>query len=238
VPVSVEEGIASELGITLGDQLTFDVQGLSITTEVANLRKVDWRRIQPNFFVVFPPGVLEDAPNFHIVATHVPSSEVSAQLQRAVIKQFPNVSAIDLTLVLETMDSILDKIMFVVRFMALLTVATGLLVLTGAVLTGKYQRLQESVLLRTLGASRKQIQRILLAEYLFLGLFASLTGAILSVGSSWALAKFVFEMQYSLTIPPLVITLAVVSLLVVVIGLVANRGVVQHPPLQVLRAET
>src|SRR5690606_5198137 len=102
---------------------------------------------------VFPGGVLEDAPSFHILTTRVPSREQSAAMQRAIVRQFPNVSIIDLALVLDTIDAILSKIGFVIRFMALFTVGTGIIVLIASVLTGRFQRVQEGILLRTLGAS-------------------------------------------------------------------------------------
>lgn len=237
IPVSVEKDIADDMGVTVGDELEWDVQGMPIKTRVTSLRTVDWRRVQPNFFVVFPTGALEEAPGQHILATHVKDSAQSAALQREVVKQFPNVSAIDLTFIIKTLDGIIDRVTFVIRFMAMFTVATGLLVLVGTVMTGKYQRIKESILLRTLGASRRQVQRILLSEYLFLGLFAGLTGALLAIGGSWALARFMFKIDYSLAVVPLLVALGVVSLLTVVTGLIANRGVVTHPPLEILRSE-
>lgn len=164
VPVSVEEGIAKELGVGLGDELIWDLQGVPIRSTVASLREVDWRRVQPNFFVVFPAGPMDDAPAFHVLVTRVESAEDSARLRRAVVERYPNVSAIDITLVLRTLDQILGKITFVIRFMAMFTVATGLLVLVSAVLSGRWQRVRESILLRVLGATRQQVLWILLSE--------------------------------------------------------------------------
>jgi putative ABC transport system permease protein len=237
VPVSLEEGIARTLHVGLGDELVFDVQGLPVRTVVASLREVDWRRLQPNFFVVFPLGVLEDAPSFYVLVTRVGSSARSAQMQRALVQQFPNVSTIDLTLVVQTLDSLLNKIAFVVRFMALFTVGTGLIVLIASILSGRYQRLRESILLRTLGASRGQIRQMLVVEYLSLGSLASLTGILLSVTASWGLAMFVFNIQYHITLMPLLTALLAVSSLTVATGLLASRGVCDHPPLEALRAE-
>ncbi|MDB6110063.1 MAG: permease [Pedosphaera sp.] len=238
VPISVEEGVAKELQIGLGDEIVFDVQGVPITTRVASLRLVDWRRVQPNFFIVFPRGVLDDAPAMDVLVTRVPSAAESAHLQREVVKQFSNVSAIDLRLILQTLDSILGKISFVIRFMAMFTVATGLLVLVGALLTGRYQRIQESILLRTLGASRGQILKILFAEYLALGLLAALTGILLAVVAAWALSRFVFEVHFVPEAVPLLIALVVVPGLTVATGLLMSRGVLNQPPLAILRAES
>jgi putative ABC transport system permease protein len=234
-PVSLEQGIANELHVGLGDEVEFDVQGVPIKTRVASLREVNWRRVQPNFFVVFPRGVLESAPAMHVLVTRVRSAEESARLQREVVKRFPNVSAIDLSLILQTLDSILEKISFVIRFMAMFTVATGLLVLAGALLTGRYQRIQESVLLRTLGASRRQIMHILMVEYCVLGLLAALTGIILAIGASWALAQFVFKINYAPALIPLIAAFLGLPLLTVVMGFLMNRGVMSQPPLVTLR---
>ena len=124
----------------------FDVQGLPVATRVGSLRKVEWERVQPNFFVVFPAGVLEDAPQFYVMVLKTGSNEESARLQQTVVQRFPNVSAIDLALIVNMIDTILSKVAFVVRFMALFSIFTGLVVLAGAVVTGRYQRIRESVL--------------------------------------------------------------------------------------------
>lgn len=238
VPVSLENGIAQELQVGVGDQLVFDVAGVPITTRVASLREVEWRRIEPNFFVVFPRGVLESAPAMHVLVTHVASSAESARMQREVVKAFPNVSAIDLTLVLQTVDSLLGKISFAIRFLTLFTVLTGLVVLVTSLLTGRYQRMRESVLLRTLGASRGQVFRVLLVEYFSLGLLSALTGLTLSVGASWALAHWVFQVPYALEIGPLSAALALVPTITVITGFLMSRGVMNEPPLVILRSET
>ena len=196
VPISLEEGIAKDLQVGLGDPLVFDVEGVSIPARVASLREVEWRRIQPNFFVVFPLGVLDGAPAMYVLVTRVSSTQDSARMQRAVVKSFPNVSVIDLTLVLQTVDAILNKISFVIRFMAMFTVLTGLLVLVSALAAGRYQRIQESVLLRTLGASRGQIFKILLVEYLALGFLSALTGIVLAVLAAGALTRLVFHVPF------------------------------------------
>jgi putative ABC transport system permease protein len=237
IPVSVEDGIARDLKVTVGDELVWDVQGIPLATRVASLRKVDWRQVRPNFFVVFPGGSLEAAPAMHVLATRVANAGESARMQRELVRAFPNVSAIDLTLVLQTLDGILTKVGFVIRFMALFTVATGLIVLAGAVLTGRWQRVQESILLRTLGATRAQIRRILFAEYFALGLLAALTGVVLSVGSSWALAKFAFKADYVVAVLPLAVAVFAVTTVTVLVGLATSRGIADEPPLEILRRE-
>ena len=107
--VSLEEGIAQRLKVRLGDELVFDVQGLPVATRVGSLRKVEWERVQPNFFVVFPAGVLEDAPQFYVMVLKTGSNEESARLQQTVVQRFPNVSAIDLALIVNMIDTILEQ---------------------------------------------------------------------------------------------------------------------------------
>jgi putative ABC transport system permease protein len=235
--VSLEEGVAKRLQVALGDELIFDVQGLPVPTRVGSLRQVEWERVQPNFFVVFPAGVLEDAPQFHVMVLRTQDNEQSARLQQAVVQQLPNVSAIDLSLIVGLIDTILSKVAFVVRFMALFSIFTGLVVLAGAVITGRYQRVQESVLLRTLGASRRQVVQILLVEYLFLGGLAAFTGLVLSWGASWALARFVFEAPLAPIVRPSLLALLLITALTVLIGMFNSRGIATRSPLEVLRAE-
>lgn len=237
VRVSLEERIARELQVGVGDHLTFDVQGLPVSVTVGSIRSVAWRTFQPNFFVLFPTGVLEDAPQFHVIVTRTDSRQQSAGLQRELIRQYPNVSAIDLSLVLETIDSVLDRLSFVIRFMAMFSILTGILVMITAVISGRYQRLRECVLLRTLGASRRQIRRILLIEYFFMGLFSAVTGLLLSLVASWALAFFAFDAPFALRPAVPAAVCLVVILLTIVVGLTNSRGILDHPPLAVLRSE-
>ncbi len=239
VPVSLEEGLARDLQLKLGDEIVFDVQGVPVKTFVGSLRQVEWRRMQPNFFVVFPEGVLESAPKFHIMALRVASAEQSARVQQAVVRALPNVSAIDLGLIMQTIDAVYSKASFVVEFLAFFTVVTGVIVLAGAVLIGRHQRVRESVLLRTLGATKSQVNRIMLAEYLALGSLGAAVGALLAVGANWALAYYVFEVKWAA--PSVVVLLggwAVVSTVTVATGLFSSRGICDQPPLEILRQET
>lgn len=236
-PISIEKGIAQELGVTLGDEITFDVQGIPMTGRIHAIREVDWRRVQPNFFVVFPPSALRDAPASHIVTSRVGSPAQSAQLQRSIVEAFPNVSAIDVSLVLQTLDAIFSRISFAVQFMASFTIVTGLLVLIGTILTGRYQRIRESVLLRSLGASRWQVLQVLLAEHLALGVLSAGVGVGLAAAAGWALTHFVFRVAFIPAWGSLVCAIIIVPAVSAAIGLLASRGILNHPPLQVLRAE-
>lgn len=235
--ISLEEGYANRINVDLGDTILFNVQGMLIPTIVGSFREVNWSRMQTNFRVVFPTGVLEDAPQFHVLMTRVPSSNISARYQTAIVRNFPNVSVIDLELILSVLDELFSKIGFVIKFMAGFSMATGWIVLISSVLTSRNQRLKETVLLRTLGADRKQIMTITALEYFFLSILAVGTGLVLAVGSSWALAIYSFETNFSPQLVPIVILFLIICLIVVATGLLSNRKALNHPPLEILRKE-
>jgi putative ABC transport system permease protein len=235
--ISVEHRFAERNNIKVGDTMVFNVQGSIISTIVGSLREVDWNRIQTNFLIVFPTGVLEQAPQFHVIMTRTENKEASAKFQQKLVQQFPNVSVIDLTLVLSILDNLLEKVGFVVKFMAGFSIITGLLVLIASVLISKYQRVQESVLLRTIGASRRQIFFITAIEYFLLGVLAAATGIVLSIIGSWALAEYIFDTKFTPDIWSLLGVVAAVSLLTMLIGLANSRGVVGRPPLEILREQ-
>ena len=238
IPVSLEKGIAQTLRVVVGDSLQFNLQGVSLPTRVASIREVDWERLEPNFFVVFPEGVLEDAPQFYAAVARVETGPASARLQRAVVERFPNVSLIDLTLVLNTLEALLDKVSAAIRFVALFTILTGAAVLASAVLSSRSQRVGESILLRTLGARRLQIVTSIVAEYLFLAVIASLTGTALGILASWGLSFYFLQTAATISLVPIVVILAVVILGTVVAGVLGCWGIFRRSPLEALRAET
>lgn len=236
-PVSLEQRISGELDVGIGDELVWDVQGVRVATVVGSIRKVDWRRMQPNFFAVFPAGVLEEAPKFFVLTTRATGEEEMGSFQRAVVSRFPNVSTIDVTLILEVADELLQRLSFVVQFMSLFSILTGLLVLVSSILTSRFQRLEEGVLLRTLGATRGKVIRIMNVEYLLLGSLATATGLLLSIAASFGLARFRFDLDFRIAWLPLLLALVLVTALTLIIGRLGSRGLHDRPPLEILRAE-
>lgn len=236
IPVSLEEGLAKDLRVAVGDEMTIDVQGIPLKTRISSIRKVDWSRFNLNFFMIFPPGVLEDAPGFHVVTTRTSSSAASGELQRALVQKFPNVSAIDLTQILETVRSILEKVSMVITVLGGFTVLAGLPILVGTLLNGRDVRTRESVLLRTLGASAKQVRTILVIEYAALGILSAVTGLVLAVAANAGLAHFVFKASMWPDATVLLVAFATTTAVSVVGGLLLSRGVCHHPPLEILRS--
>jgi len=235
--ISVERDLARELGVGLGDEIVWDVQGVPLPTRVASLREVDWARFEPNFFVVFAPGALESAPQTLVTLTRVESPAKRGALQRRIAERLPNVTTVDLSNVQETLERLIDRVVLAIRFMALFTLGTGTLVLVGALATSRFQRIREGALLRTLGATRAQLLRIVLSEYLSLGVMAAVVALVLAAVAGWALARFVFEGRFTLPLLPLAGLGAAVVALTVAVGLANSRDVLRRPPLEVLRAE-
>jgi len=235
VPISLETGYAEAMRVKLGDEMVFNVQGLPVKTVVSSLRKVSWNRIQTNFMIVFPQGVLEDAPKFHVLVSRTkPDTDIEAY-KHAVVTEFPNISVLDLTQILTTVNEVLGKVSFVVSFMALFSIITGLLVLIGSVIISKYQRIRESVLLRTLGAKRNQILTITALEYAFLGALAALTGILLALIGSYLSSYLLFKMTFVPLLLPILSIFFGITVLTVLVGLSNVRGVLGQSPLAVLR---
>jgi putative ABC transport system permease protein len=237
VEISIERDVARELGVGVGDEIVWDVQGVPLTTRIASVREVDWARFEPNFFVVFAPGALESAPQTALLMTRVASAAGRGALQRRIAERVPNVTSLDLSNVQATLERLIDRVVLAIRFMALFTLGTGALVLIGALATSRFQRIREGALLRTLGATRAQLWRVVLAEYVSLGTVAALVALVLAGAAGWALTRFVFDGRFTLPVVPFAALGASVVALTVAVGLANSRDVLRRPPLEVLRGE-
>jgi putative ABC transport system permease protein len=242
--ISVEEDLLRNLGAKLGDHIVWDIQGAQIETVVTSVRQVDWARFDTNFFVVFQPGVLEAAPQTYVALVTVDEKQ-SGALQRDLSLKHANISAIDVGNVQRTLERIVGRVAFAVRSMSLFSVIAGAFVLLAALASGRYQRIRESALLRTLGATRKQLRRMLLTEYVALGLLAGMTGVLLGGGAGWGLVRFVFKLPrgaghsgFSLPIASLLAMWIGVAAMSALMGLYTSRDALNGTPLEVLRENT
>ena len=233
--ISIEADLAADLGVGLGDELTWDVDGRPIPSVIKSVRTVDWDRFQTNFFVVFEPGTLDDAPASWVVLARVPDATALAAFQRDLVATFPNISAIDLSRIQEAVEGILSRAQQAVAFLAGFAALAGLVVLAGALAASRHQRLREGALLKTLGARRNQLLTVFFSEYLALGLVAAITGLALSVVSAWALISLVFELDYAPDYGVLVQIASGVALLTVATGFIGSRGLLRRAPLPILR---
>jgi putative ABC transport system permease protein len=233
--ISMEEGIAKELNVKLGDVIAWNVQGVEIPTRITSLRKVVWTRFEPNFFVVFAPPILKGAPNQLILLAQVKDERQVAVLQRTVVNRFPNISSIDLSAIKRTVNRIVERASLAIRFMAIFSLAVAIPVLFSAVSATRRERVREGVLLKTLGATRGQIARILLAEYSLLGLLGGLTGMLLSVAGGWAVVRYIFKIPFAPPVAPIAGIALVIIALTLLIGLLAGRDVFRETPIAALR---
>ena len=233
--VSLEQEIAGDMRVKIGDVITWDVQGAPVSTRLTSIREVQWTRFEPNFFAVFSPGALEKAPKMFVVLADIDDQQRVARLQRDIVARFPNVASIDLSLVQRTIANINAKVSVAIRFLAVLSLLMGIPVLFSAVAATRRERLREGVLLKTLGATQAQIRRILLAEYVLLGLLGALTGMVLAIGGAWALTRFVFENQFAMAWGPSAAIAGLMILLTAGIGLLTGREVFKGTPMAALR---
>ncbi|MHB1326751.1 MAG: ABC transporter permease [Gemmatimonadales bacterium] len=236
--ISLDQEIAGDLRVRVGDEIVWDVQGVQVPSVVTNLREVDWGRFQTNFYVVFEDGILNDAPQMLVTLARIDSAAVRGRVQRQIAERYSNVAAIDLSQVQEVIESVLGKASLAVRFLALFSLAAGTIVLVGAVTTARLQRLREGVLLKTLGATRAQVLRIMVAEYAALGIMAAVVAIALSSVAGWALATFVFDARYDLPIGPLSGLTVLLVGLTLLVGLWSSAEVLKRPPLAILRSDT
>lgn len=234
---SVEETAARHLGVGVGSRLTFDVQGVPLEAEVTSIRRVDWQSLTTNFFVVLSPGVLDEAPLTWVATARVPAS-AEASLQNAVVAAFPNVTAVPLRDVLERVGAVLADIAVAVRVVALFTLGTGLVVMVAALAATRAQRLYESVVLRTLGATRGVVARAFAVEYGLLGAAAGLGGGVLATVLAWIVVHWVLEAP-PWTFDPGTVALGVAATvaLALAVGFLTTFRLLGEKPLSVLRRD-
>jgi putative ABC transport system permease protein len=236
--VTISQGMHETLGLGRGDSVVFDVQGVEIKVYISGIREVEWQKDPPNFIFVFPTGVLEEAPQIYVLTTRISDNAQSIRFQQELVTRFPNVSLVDLRLVLRTIDEFFDKVGFIIQFMAMFSILTGLVVLAGAVNNSRYLRMRESVLLRTLGAKARQIVQITLIEYLVLGSLAAFSGILLSLLAGWSLSVIFFKVLFWPDFLGLFVLFLGIVGLTLGVGWFNTRSVLHRPPLEVLRRES
>ncbi|HEY5546941.1 MAG TPA: FtsX-like permease family protein [Gemmatimonadaceae bacterium] len=233
--VSMEKEVADAMGAELGDTITWNVQGLEVPTVVTSLREVNWQRFELNFFAVFEPAALERAPKTFAALVMAPDDSAVAALQRDIVRRYPNVASLDLSLVRRTVAEISNRATTAIRFLAIFSLAMAVPVLFSAVSATRRDRVREGVLLKTLGATRRQITRILFSEYALLGILGSLAGMVLSFGGAWLLLRYVFERPFEPAFLEAGAIAGLLLLLTVSIGLLAGRDVFRETPMAALR---
>jgi putative ABC transport system permease protein len=237
--VSVEESVRDRLDLAIGDTIRFDILGREVLASVSSVRTVDWDDSRSGgFMFLFRPGVLEQAPHSYIAFMQGPSDAAArARLQRDLVAGFPNVSVIDGLEVIATVRRILDTVTFAISIVGGIALLSGVLILVGSVAMTKFQRLYETAIFKTLGATSRTIVMMLVFEYGTLGTLAGLVGSVGALALTWGLTRFLLEISWNpapmLNIAGLVLTALVVG----VVGVTASLDVLRKKPLSTLRAE-
>ncbi len=232
--VSVEADFGSELGLKLGDEISFDIAGEPVSARVTSFRTVEWDSFKPNFFMVFSSATLQGYPASYITALYADDSDRESLLE--LMRQFPSVTVIDLEASLAQVRDVMDKASLAVQAVFLFTLVAGLAVLWAAVQSSLDERSFESAILRTLGASRQRVLSGVAVEFLAIGLLAGLLASCGASLAAWYLAVNLYDLQYHFS-PLIWVTGPVLGMLFVgVSGLLATWKVVTHSPVNVLRA--
>lgn len=231
--VSVEKGLAETLGIGLGDELRWRIADREVSVRITSLRSVEWDSFRANFFVIAPPGLLDDYPATWITSFHLPETERS--LLAPLVRAFPNVTLIDVDAIMTRVRAIMERVNQSVEYVFLFTLFAGLTVLYSAIQSTQDERLYESALLRTLGASRLHVLKGLLAEFLTLGLLAGILAAFAASVAGFVLAREVFRLAWTFNPWLWVAGMLGGALGVGLFGVLGARFVLNRPPMQTLR---
>jgi putative ABC transport system permease protein len=236
--ISIEEVLNRELGLQLGDRVTFDILGRKLTARVTSIRKVDWRNARTGFLVVFRPGPLDEAPAMYISAVRGPAApDDRARLQRELVDRFPNVSTIDVRDIIEVARGIVENVSLAISFVGGFVFLSGLLILIGSIAMTKFNRLYEAAIFRTLGAKRRLIILVTLIEYGVLGLLAGALGSAAAIALTWAISEKALKIGWHFSPAVNLLGVGVAVVLVMVVGVVSSWDVLVRKPLGILRNE-
>jgi putative ABC transport system permease protein len=230
---SVEEGIAKTLGLKLGDRMRFDIAGSPVEATITSLRKLEWGSMRVNFFVVINPKAMADTPQTWITAFHLPKQYAS--MGNTLARTYPNLTVVDVGAVLRQVQAVLDQVIVAVEFLFGFTLISGVLVLYAALMGSQDERTREAGLLRALGATRQQLSRAQLIEFLLVGALAGVLAATGAAAMGWGLATYQFKFDWVFNPGVWGAGLAAGAACAVVGGYFGLRSVLKHPPLQTLR---
>ena len=231
--LSIEEGIASIIRVRLGDVLTYDIAGTQLSAQITSVRKVDWDTFKVNFFVVMPPGLLENYPRSYATSLYVPPDRI--EMVHELVKAFPNILVVDVALVIHQVQQMIQQVSQAIEFVFVFTVLAGFIVLYAAIAATLDERVHEAAIFRALGANREQLSRAWAAEFAILG---GLAGLFASAGASalgYAIGEHVLHLDYTFNPWIGLAGMAIGVLGVLAAGLLGTRSALSAPPLLTLR---
>ena len=232
--VSLEEDAAKRLNAKIGSQLTIDIQGIPVSATVTSIRKVNWRNMRTNFYMIYSPGALQDVPITYVATVNVPDAK-EMELQHAVVEALPNITALSTRDIVNTLKATVARLTTLVDFMSGFAIAAGLFILSGSIASTKFRRLRESAILKILGARRKVVASILGIEYATLGVISALVGIGLAQGLSWAVMKYMIKSDWHLQPVTMAWVFLFSVLITVATGILSSLDVIRDKPLKTLR---
>jgi putative ABC transport system permease protein len=244
--VSIEESVAKTLNLAMGDKLRFDVGGMMIERKVSSVRKVDWGSMRANFYVMFPVAQLTGVPVTYMGAFRAPdvagskndqSSAVGSSFDNALVKNYPNITNVDMSATVSQIQKVLDQVIRAVEFLFAFTLAAGVVVLLTAITATKDERAKEFAVMRALGASGKLLRQVQGAELAGVGLLAGFLASIVAVAIGWAMASYVFEFSWSIKLWVPLVGALTGSVLALIAGTYVLRSVLQKPVIETLRKQ-
>ncbi|HIE42481.1 MAG TPA: FtsX-like permease family protein [Nitrospinaceae bacterium] len=232
--VSLEQDAAKRLHAKIGSELVIDIQGVPVSATVTSIRKVNWRNMRTNFYMIYSPGALDGAPITYVATVHV-SDRKELELQHAIVEALPNITALSTRDIVNTIESTVSKLITLVDFMSGFAIAAGLFILSGSIASTKYRRLRESAVLKILGAQRKVVTTILGIEYVTLGVIAAFVGIGLAQGLSWAVMKYMIKSDWHVQPATLAWAFVFAVLITVTTGILSSLDVIRNKPLKTIR---
>ena len=230
--ISVEEGLAKTLGLKLGDTLRFDVGGVQTDSRITSLRKVDWGSMRANFFAMYPVSSLPQVPATYMSAFRAP---IAAGFDNALVRRFPNITSVDMTSTIAQVQRVLDQVIGAVEFLFAFTLAAGLVVLVAAVTATREERTREFAVMRAVGASSHLLRQVQRAELIGVGLLAGLQASLLAMLLGWALARYVFDFEWAVSLWVPLFGAVSGAVLALVAGWWGLREVLRRPVIETLR---
>ena len=230
--ISMEEGIAKTLGLKLGDVLRFDIAGVLTESTITSLRKVDWGSMRANFFVIYPVSRMEGVPATYMSAFRAPEAR---GFDNTLVRQFPNITVVDMSTTLLQVQRVLDQVIRAVEFLFGFTLAAGLVVLLAAVGATREERAREFAIMRAVGASAALLRQVQRAELAGVGLLAGFLASLVAVAVGWALARFVFEFDWTVSLGVPLAGAAAGAVLALAAGWWGLRDVLRRPVVETLR---
>jgi putative ABC transport system permease protein len=232
--LSLEEGLAKTLNLKMGDRLTYDIAGSQIEVRVTSMRKVDWDSFRVNFFAVTPQGVLEKFPASYVTSMHLEPQQ--AVVIDELVKRFPNLLVIDVAAILAQVQRTMDQVIKAVEFVFLFSVVAGVLVLFAAIGSTHDERQFDAAVMRTLGASARQLRSVQAAEFALIGALSGLFAAFGATAIGYFIAERVLNLPYTFDPWVWLVGMLVGLVGVTVAGLIGTASVLRTPPMQVFRA--